>query len=159
MTYEFYIKQSMERVELNLNMIIFEIVNLINSLDWSIKHPFIREYSIFPFKFQQKFVLNVNNDIDLVINCTDNKNEDINIIIKDLLLSIPSSVFLLCLMRLIIWTILKYPNHPVRCLISGPYECGKIVFLTKLIKNNNIEFDRLYIYSPSLHQYFLSKIN
>ena len=24
-----------------------------------------------------------------------------------------------------------YPNHPVRCIITGPSECGKSVFLNK----------------------------
>ena len=23
-----------------------------------------------------------------------------------------------------------YPNHPVRCIIVGPSECGKSIFLT-----------------------------
>ena len=39
-------------------------------------------------------------------NCTVNKNEDINVI-KYLFLSIPSSILLLCLISLIIWTIFK----------------------------------------------------
>ena len=25
-----------------------------------------------------------------------------------------------------------YPTHPVRCIITGPSECGKSVFLTNL---------------------------
>ena len=45
-----------------------------------------------------------------------------------------------------------YPNHPVRCIITGPSECGKSVFLTNLILNIINEYDRIYIYSPSLHQ-------
>ena len=39
--------------------------------------------------------------------CTDNENEDINIIIKYLLPSIPGSVLLLSLLGIIIWTIIK----------------------------------------------------
>ena len=44
-----------------------------------------------------------------------------------------------------------YPTHPVRCVITGSSECGKSVFLTILILNIN-EYDKIYIYSPSLHQ-------
>ena len=28
-----------------------------------------------------------------------------------------------------------YPNHPVRCILAGPSECGKSVFLTNMILN------------------------
>ena len=45
-----------------------------------------------------------------------------------------------------------YPNHPVRCIITGPSECGKSIFLTNLILNIINEYDNIYIYSPSLHQ-------
>ena len=45
-----------------------------------------------------------------------------------------------------------YPTHPVRCIIKGPSECGKSVFLTNLILNIINEYDKIYIYSPSLHQ-------
>ena len=45
-----------------------------------------------------------------------------------------------------------YPNHPVRCIITGPSECGISVFLTNLILKIINEYDRIYIYSPSLHQ-------
>ena len=45
-----------------------------------------------------------------------------------------------------------YPNHPARCILTGPSECGKSVFLTNLILNFIEENDKIYIYSPSLHQ-------
>ena len=45
-----------------------------------------------------------------------------------------------------------YPNHPVRCIITGPSECGKSVFLTKLILKNINEYDKIFIYTPSIHQ-------
>ena len=45
-----------------------------------------------------------------------------------------------------------YPTHPVRCIITGPSCSGKSVFLTNLILNIINEFDKIYIYSPSLHQ-------
>ena len=45
-----------------------------------------------------------------------------------------------------------YPSHPCRCIITGPSECGKSVFLTNLILNIINEYDKIYIYSPSLHQ-------
>ena len=45
-----------------------------------------------------------------------------------------------------------YPTHPVRCIITGPSECGKSVFLTVLILNTINENAKIYIYSPSLQQ-------
>ena len=51
-----------------------------------------------------------------------------------------------------------YPTHPVRCIITGPSECGKSVFLTKLILNIINEYDKIYIYSPSLHQGLYQKL-
>ena len=52
-----------------------------------------------------------------------------------------------------------YPNHLVRCIITGPSECGKSVFLTNLILNIISEFNKIYIYSPCFHQVFYRKIN
>ena len=51
-----------------------------------------------------------------------------------------------------------YPTHPVRCIITGPSECGKSVFLTNLILNSINEYDEIYIYSPSLHQDLYQKL-
>ena len=45
-----------------------------------------------------------------------------------------------------------YPSHPCRVRITGPSECGKSVFLTNLILNIINEYDKIYIYSPSLDQ-------
>ena len=45
-----------------------------------------------------------------------------------------------------------YPSHPVRCIICGPSNSGKSVFLTNLILNIINEYDKIYIYSPSHHQ-------
>ena len=45
-----------------------------------------------------------------------------------------------------------YPNHPCRCIITGPSCSGKSVFLTNIILNIINEYDKIYIYSPSLHQ-------
>ena len=45
-----------------------------------------------------------------------------------------------------------YPKHPVRCIITGPSECGKSYFLTNIILNIINEYDKIYIFSPSLHQ-------
>ena len=50
------------------------------------------------------------------------------------------------------------PNHPVRCIITGPSECGKSVFPTKLILNVINEYDKIYIFSPSLHQDLYQKL-
>ena len=51
-----------------------------------------------------------------------------------------------------------YPNHPVRCIITGPSERGKSFFLTNLILNIINEYDKIYIYSPSLHQDLYQKL-
>ena len=51
-----------------------------------------------------------------------------------------------------------YPNHPVRCIITGPSECGKSYFLTNLILNFINEYDKIYFYSPSLHQNLYQKL-
>ena len=51
-----------------------------------------------------------------------------------------------------------YPQHPVRCIITGPSCIGKSVFLTILILNIINEYDKIYIYSPSLHQDLYQKI-
>ena len=50
------------------------------------------------------------------------------------------------------------PNHPVRCIITGPSECGKSIFLKKLISNVINEKSKIYIYSPSLHQDLYQKL-
>ena len=51
-----------------------------------------------------------------------------------------------------------YPQHPVRCNITGPSESGKSVFLTNLILNIINELDKIYIYSPSFHQDLYQKL-
>ena len=47
---------------------------------------------------------------------------------------------------------LLYATHPVRCMITGPSKCGKSIFLTNLILNIINEYNKIYIYSSSLHQ-------
>ena len=51
-----------------------------------------------------------------------------------------------------------HPTHPVRCMITGPTECRKSVFLTSLILNTNNESDKIYLYSPCLHQDLYQKL-
>ena len=51
------------------------------------------------------------------------------------------------------------PTHPVRCIITGPSECGKSVFLTNFILNFINDYNKIYIYSPSLHQDFYQKLS
>ena len=51
-----------------------------------------------------------------------------------------------------------YPSHPVRCIVTGPSNVGKSVFLTNLILNIINEYDKIYIYSPSLHQDLYQKL-
>ena len=53
---------------------------------------------------------------------------------------------------------LFYPHHPVRCVILGPSECGKSLFLTILILNSINEYDKKHIYSPNLHQDLYQKL-
>ena len=45
-----------------------------------------------------------------------------------------------------------YPTHPCRVIISGPSESGKTYLLSNLILNIINEYDKIYIYSPSLYQ-------
>ena len=49
MTYELFIEQPMQMIELNLNIIIYENRHLINALDKVDNHPLIRKYSRIPF--------------------------------------------------------------------------------------------------------------
>ena len=51
-----------------------------------------------------------------------------------------------------------YPNHPLQCIITGPSESGELVFLTNLILNVINEYDKIYIYSPSLLQELYQKL-
>ena len=51
-----------------------------------------------------------------------------------------------------------YPNHPVRCIITGPSECGKSVFFTNLILYNINQYDKRYFYSPSPHRDLYQKL-
>ena len=51
-----------------------------------------------------------------------------------------------------------YPNDPVRCIITGPSECGKSVFLTNSTLNIINEYDKIYIYSTSLNQDIYQKL-
>ena len=51
-----------------------------------------------------------------------------------------------------------YPTHPVRCIITRPSSSGKSVFLTNLILNIINEYDKIYIYSPSLYQDLYKKL-
>ena len=53
---------------------------------------------------------------------------------------------------------LLYPTHRIRCIITGPSECGKSVFLTNSILNIINEYAKIYIYSPSLHQDLYQKL-
>ena len=51
-----------------------------------------------------------------------------------------------------------YPTHPVRCIITGLSCSGKSLFLTNIILNIINEYDKIYIYSPSLHQDLYQKL-
>ena len=45
-----------------------------------------------------------------------------------------------------------YPSHPCRCIITGPSNVGKTYFLTNIILNIINEYDKIYAFSPSIHQ-------
>ena len=47
---------------------------------------------------------------------------------------------------------LLHPNQPVRCIISGKSNSGKSSLLFKILFNIINEFDKIYIYSPTIHQ-------
>ena len=51
-----------------------------------------------------------------------------------------------------------YPNHPFRCILTGPSQCGKSIYLTNLILDTINVYDKIYIYSPKLHQDFYQKL-
>ena len=127
-------------------------------------------------------IANITNDYDIITSsnytdydnttlsiCTFNEN-DVDLIVPTLLLTIPCGLSFLCLMSLMVYTLFKplinnkqidrnfFPNHPVRCIISGPSECGKSVFPTNLRLNIIDEYDETYIFSPSLHQDLYQKL-
>ena len=99
-----------------------------------------------------------------------NKENNIDIIIPTLFFTIPRGLSCLCLISFMVFTLSKplfnkkmmekvlYPNHPVRCTITGSSNVGKSVFLTNLVLNFNNEYNKIYIYSPSLHQALYQKI-
>ena len=51
-----------------------------------------------------------------------------------------------------------YPTHPLRCIITGLSISGKSVYLTNLILNFINEYDKIYTYSPILHQNLYQKL-
>ena len=52
-----------------------------------------------------------------------------------------------------------YPSHPCRVIITGPSNVGKTYFLTNIFLNIINEYDKIYIYSPSLHQNLYQRLN
>ena len=51
-----------------------------------------------------------------------------------------------------------YPTHPVKCIITGPSECGKSLFRKNFILYIIIEYNKIYFYSPTLHQNLYQKL-
>ena len=49
MTYNIYIKQPTQAIEIKLNMIVAKNLHLTNSIDRYINHPLIRTYTDIPF--------------------------------------------------------------------------------------------------------------
>ena len=50
------------------------------------------------------------------------------------------------------------PNHPVRCILTGPSGCRNLVFLTNLVLNIINEYDKICVYSRSLHEDLYQKL-
>ena len=114
--------------------------------------------------------INTNNyNKTLSPNCTINENI-IYIFIPTLLLTFPCGLSFLCFMSLMVYTLIKplfsnkktemflYSQISLCCIITGPIESGKSVFLTKLMVIIFNEYDKIYIYPPSLHQDLYQKI-
>ena len=91
--YEYYIQKHMRMVELNLNLIIYRNPLLLNSLDRSINHLFIRKYSINPFNFQYMYVLKKSDDYNVLTSCTNIDKQIVVTGVKFVLLSIPANFF------------------------------------------------------------------
>ena len=51
-----------------------------------------------------------------------------------------------------------YPEIPIRCIISGKSNSGKSTLLFKILFNIINDFDKIYIYSPTIHQTNYQKI-
>ena len=51
-----------------------------------------------------------------------------------------------------------YPSKPLRCIISGKTASRKRTLLFKIPLNIIIEFDKIYIFSPTIHQPTYQKI-
>ena len=51
-----------------------------------------------------------------------------------------------------------YPNHTVMCIITGSTKCGKSVILTSFILNIINDYDKISIYSTSLHRDLYQKL-
>ena len=45
-----------------------------------------------------------------------------------------------------------YPPHATRCVTSGPSNVGKSVFIKIFFSNFTNQYNKIYIYSPFLHQ-------
>ena len=52
-----------------------------------------------------------------------------------------------------------YPPQPARVIKTRPSDCVQSYFLTNLLLNLYNEYDKIYIYSPSLHQDFYQNLN
>ena len=47
---------------------------------------------------------------------------------------------------------LIYPEILIRCIISGKSNSGKSTLHFEILFNNIDEFDKIYIFSPTIHQ-------
>ena len=50
-----------------------------------------------------------------------------------------------------------YPEIPIRCIISGKSNSGKSTLLFKILFNIINNFDKIFIYSPTIHQQIIKK--
>ena len=97
-----------------------------------------------------------NDTLSINNNCTNNDDSNIEIVIP-LITIVLCGMSLIYLISLMVYTLIQplsnknklikmekilYPNHPVRCIITGPSCSGKSVLLTNLILNIINEYDK-----------------
>ena len=51
-----------------------------------------------------------------------------------------------------------YPNRPLHCILSGPSSSSTNVFLSNLFLIIINGYEKIYIYSPRVHQDFFQKL-
>ena len=88
------------------------------------------------------YIANITDENISINSCTDDSDNNIVLEISPLLILItivPCGASLVCLISFMVYTLVKplinkkmekilYPNHPCRCIITGPSNVGKTYF-------------------------------